>query len=56
MIAKKKCLIIGAGIAGLMAGKKLQDQGVDITILDTGRRCFRRSKGGGRGAFRSGCR
>jgi predicted NAD/FAD-dependent oxidoreductase len=33
----KNCLIIGAGIAGLMAGKKLQENGIKVTILDKGR-------------------
>jgi len=32
-----RCLIIGAGISGLVAGRKLQDQGIDITVIDKGR-------------------
>ncbi len=34
---QKSCLIIGAGIAGLAAGRKLQKEGWAVTILDKGR-------------------
>lgn len=33
----KSCLVIGAGIAGLMAARTLQAQGVRVTVLDKGR-------------------
>jgi predicted NAD/FAD-dependent oxidoreductase len=37
MSTDKSCVIIGAGIAGLMAGKKLNEKGVHVTVLDKGR-------------------
>lgn len=40
------CLIIGAGMAGLMAGAKLNESGMNVTLLDKGRGV------GGRMAFR----
>lgn len=33
----KSCVVIGAGIAGLMAARLLQEQGIGVTILDKGR-------------------
>lgn len=33
----ENCLIVGAGMAGLMAAHKLQAQGVKVTVLDKGR-------------------
>lgn len=32
-----KCLIIGAGIAGLVAGRRLEHRGIDTVIIDKGR-------------------
>ena len=40
--AKKKCVIIGSGLAGLAAGFKLKNAGWDVTILEA------RSRTGGR--------
>jgi len=34
MKTKKRCLIIGAGISGLMAALKLDKNGVDVTVID----------------------
>ena len=31
----KKIIIIGAGISGLAAGKKLKEQGYDVTLLES---------------------
>ena len=33
----KSCLVIGAGMAGLVAARTLQEQGVRVTVLDKGR-------------------
>jgi predicted NAD/FAD-dependent oxidoreductase len=33
----KSCLVIGAGIAGLTAARKLQAAGLEVTVLDKGR-------------------
>jgi monoamine oxidase len=40
--AKKRCVIIGSGLAGLAAGFKLKNAGWDVTILEA------RSRTGGR--------
>ncbi len=32
-----KCLIVGAGISGLVAGRRLEDRGIDTVIIDKGR-------------------
>ena len=47
---KKSCLIIGAGIAGLMAGARLKENGINITVLEKstgvgGRMATRRIEG-----------
>ena len=36
MAKNKNCLIIGAGITGLMAGQKLKHNGFQVTLLDKG--------------------
>jgi predicted NAD/FAD-dependent oxidoreductase len=36
MLENKNCLIIGAGISGLMAAQKLKQNGIQVSILDKG--------------------
>jgi renalase len=35
---KKTCAVVGAGAAGLSAARRLQTQGVEVTLFDKGRR------------------
>ncbi len=44
--------IIGAGLSGLMAGRILQDHGLDVTLFDKGRRPGGRANTREHGAFR----
>lgn len=37
MYSIKKCIIVGAGISGLMAANRLKSNGVEVTLIDKGR-------------------
>ena len=38
MYSIEHCLVIGAGISGLLVAKHLQSHGVKVTVIDKGRR------------------
>lgn len=38
MYSIEHCLIIGSGVSGLLVGRHLQANGIDVTIIDKGRR------------------